>query len=85
MFGIDSTWRRAENQMQFTNSLKMKMAVILGVIHMILGLIVRIINFIKQKKMVHLFTLAIPQMIFMLVTFTYMVFLIVKKWTIDFG
>ena len=83
-FGIDSMWRAAENQMQYTNSLKMKMAVILGVFHMLIGLTLKIINSISKKKWSELFTLSIPQMLFMICTFAYMDFLIIMKWNTEF-
>ena len=84
MFGIDSVWKVAENQMQFTNSLKMKIAVIIGVAHMMLGLLVRFINGIKKKDWIDVFTITLPQTIFMLSTFVYMDYLIFYKWTIDY-
>lgn len=82
--GIDSIWKVAENKMQFTNSFKMKLAVILGVIHMLLGLGIKIINTVKKNNYLSLFTVAIPQLIFMLCTFFYMDFLIVLKWNTDY-
>jgi len=66
--------------MAFTNSLKMKTAVIIGVVHMMFGLLLRFYNCIKKKKYLDLFTLAIPQIIFMTCTFIYMDYLIIYKW-----
>jgi V-type H+-transporting ATPase subunit a len=78
--GIDSIWKVSENAMQYTNSLKMKIAVILGVVHMIFGLFIRLLNNFKKKKYSEMFTLTIPQIIFLLCTFVYMDYLIVYKW-----
>jgi len=66
--------------MAFTNSLKMKMAVIIGVIHMIFGLFLKLYNCIRKKKYLDMFVLAIPQLIFMICTFVYMDYLIIYKW-----
>ena len=63
----------------------MKLAVILGVAHMMLGLVVRFINGIKKKDYLDVFTLTLPQTIFMLSTFVYMDYLIFYKWTMDYS
>ena len=83
--GIDSIWKVAENQMQFTNSLKMKIAVIIGVTHMMLGLLVRFLNGIKKRDWLDVFSTTLPQTLFMLCTFVYMDYLIFLKWTMDYS
>ena len=51
---------------------------------MMLGLFLKIYNCFRQAKWVDLFTLAIPQIIFMTCTFVYMDFIIVYKWSTDY-
>lgn len=82
--GLDSIWKGALNQMQYVNSYKMKMAVIFGVCHMLLGLGLKVINTVRRKNWLSLFTQAIPQIIFMLCTFVYMDYLIIYKWNTDY-
>jgi V-type H+-transporting ATPase subunit a len=67
--------------MGFTNSLKMKLAVILGVVHMMFGILLKLVNNLRQRQWVDFFTLTIPQLVFMSCTFLYMDYLIVYKWT----
>lgn len=66
--------------MQFVNSLKMKLAVVIGVAHMMVGLLIRFINGCRKSDKLDIIALTIPQTIFMLSTFVYMDFLIVYKW-----
>jgi V-type H+-transporting ATPase subunit a len=49
-FGLDPVWNVATNYLNYINSLKMKIAVIIGVIHMLLGIIVKSINLIHFKQ-----------------------------------
>ena len=63
----------------------MKVAVILGVVHMMLGLFVKLANGIKNRNLLEIFTLTLPQIVFMSVTFVYMDYLILLKWTIDYS
>ena len=45
-FGVDPIWRWSDQLIKFTNSLKMKNAVILGVAQMTFGIVLKILNFI---------------------------------------
>ena len=47
---------------------------------MMFGLFIRLLNNFKKKKYSEMFTLTIPQIIFLLCTFVYMDYLIVYKW-----
>lgn len=49
-FGLDPAWSVAENYLDFVNSLKMKISVIIGVIHMTLGIFVKAGNTIYFGK-----------------------------------
>jgi V-type H+-transporting ATPase subunit a len=82
-FGVDPAWRTADNELLFFNSLKMKMSVILGITQMMLGLGLKLANAIYFKSKVDLYFEAIPQIVFMLALFGYMIFLIVFKWAVD--
>jgi len=82
-FGIDPTWYNKSNELLFFNSLKMKMAVILGVIHMTSGILLSLSNHLYFKDYLSIFFEFIPRLIFMIATFGYMIIIIVYKWTID--
>lgn len=43
-FGVDPVWGRAQNNLIFVNSLKMKISVIIAIIHMTMGIIVKAFN-----------------------------------------
>lgn len=84
-FGVDPTWHSSDNDLLFFNSLKMKTAVIIGIIQMTFGLFLKVSNALHFKSKVDLFLEAIPQVIFMVGLFGYMVFLIVLKWSINWN
>ncbi|RHZ57889.1 hypothetical protein Glove_382g39 [Diversispora epigaea] len=82
-FGIDPAWHGTDNYLLFTNSYKMKMSIILGVIQMSFGIILTIYNYTYFKKRISIYTEFIPQMLFMQCIFGYLVFTIIYKWSID--
>ncbi|KAF8819018.1 putative vacuolar proton translocating ATPase subunit [Cardiosporidium cionae] len=84
-FGIDPAWRGAINELTYTNSFKMKFAIIVGFVQMFFGLCLRGLNAIYfRSKGDFLFTF-LPQLIFFTGFVGYLVFLIVFKWITPVG
>eukprot|EP01094_Clydonella_sp_ATCC50884_P023611 TRINITY_DN570_c1_g1_i1.p1 TRINITY_DN570_c1_g1~~TRINITY_DN570_c1_g1_i1.p1 ORF type:complete len:834 (-),score=357.09 TRINITY_DN570_c1_g1_i1:154-2655(-) len=84
-FGVDPIWKGAENELDFYNSLKMKMSVLLGVIQMCLGIILSLFNGVHFRKPYNIIFEFIPQILFMGLIFGYMDFLIIYKWLKDWS
>ena len=84
-FGLDPIWYIATNELAFVNSLKMKLSVILGVFHMLLGIFLKGINALFQNDFVEFVFIFFPQLIIMLILFGYMDFLIFVKWNTEYG
>jgi V-type H+-transporting ATPase subunit a len=81
---VDPVWGIAENKLTYLNSLKMKLAVILGVSQMILGIFVKGGNAIYFSNKIDFFCEFIPQIIFMCCTFGYMCVMIIFKWITNY-
>lgn len=79
-FGLDPIWAVAQNNLNYVNSLKMKISVIIAVVHMTLGIFVKATNAIYFGKWMDFVFEFLPQLAFMTVLFAYMDFLIVFKW-----
>lgn len=84
-FGVDPAWHGADNGLVFTNSYKMKMSIVLGVIHMTFALCLQLPNHIKFKRPLDIYANFIPQMIFLQSIFGYLVVCILYKWSIDWS
>lgn len=82
-FGLDPAWHGASNSLVFTNSLKMKMSIILGVLHMSMALCINVPNAIHFKKPVNIYGDFIPKMLLLQSLFGYLVFTILYKWSVD--
>ncbi|XP_071472097.1 V-type proton ATPase 116 kDa subunit a 3 [Marmota flaviventris] len=79
-FGIDPVWSLATNHLSFLNSFKMKMSVILGVTHMAFGVLLGVFNHVHFRQGYRLLLETLPELIFLLGLFGYLVFLVVYKW-----
>ena len=58
--GMDPVWKQTKQDITFSNSLKMKMAVIFGVAHMSLGIVMKGLNAIYWKRWLELIFEFIP-------------------------
>ncbi|KAM4845491.1 V-type proton ATPase 116 kDa subunit a 3 isoform 1-T1 [Thomomys bottae] len=79
-FGIDPIWSLAANHLSFLNSFKMKMSVILGVTHMAFGVFLGIFNHVHFGQPHRLLLETLPELVFLLGLFGYLVFLVIYKW-----
>lgn len=79
-FGVDPVWAISDQQLSFTNSLKMKLSVIVGITQMTFGLFIKLSNHIHERDWLSIYGEFIPQLIFMISFFNYMQFIIVYKW-----
>ncbi|KAG9225878.1 hypothetical protein CCMSSC00406_0008406 [Pleurotus cornucopiae] len=84
-FGLDPAWHVADNQLIFVNSYKMKMSIVLGVIHMTFALCLQVPNHIRFKRPLDIWANFVPQMIFLQSLFGYLTICILYKWSIDWS
>ena len=82
--GLDPSWIGKQNELTFTNSLKMKLSIIVGVLHMLLGIAIKGVNDYNLKKNVAFFFEFIPQFLFMFILFGYLIYMIFYKWGTDY-
>ena len=70
-------------QLSYSNSYKMKMSIILGVLQMNLGLFCSLLNALHFRNAIDVWCEFVPQAIFMLSIFGYLCFAIFLKWSTD--
>lgn len=80
--GLDPVWQAATNKIIFLNSYKMKLSIIFGVIHMIFGVCLSVVNHIHFRKSINIILEFVPQILFLLLLFAYMVAMMFIKWAI---
>jgi len=82
---MDPAWLDSENKLIFMNSYKMKMSVVVGVIHMIFGTILSFFNFSFFGSVINIVGVFIPELIFMVSIFGYLAVSIVYKWVTNWS
>ncbi len=82
MFGVDPVWQVSENKIVFLNAFKMKISIILGVIHMTFGVCLSYWNHSYFKKPLNVYAEFIPQILFLTCMFGYLSLLMWVKWTL---
>merc|ERR1712050_669337 len=80
-FGLDWAWVGASNELLYVNSLKMKLSVLFGVLQMVVGVLLRWSNALKECNFTDFIFECVPMMIFMLCFFGWMDVMILYKWT----
>lgn len=89
--GMDPIWQLAKNKIQFLNSFKMKLSIIIGVVHMIFGVCLSVVNLRFFRRSSDILLQFVPQILFLVLMFGYLVFLMFFKWLVygpkhtDFG
>ncbi|XP_049963187.1 V-type proton ATPase 116 kDa subunit a 1-like [Schistocerca serialis cubense] len=79
--GMDPAWQLAEaNKIMFLNSFKMKLSIIFGFFHMGFGVILGVVNHIHFRKPINILLETVPQFLFLLLLFGYLVSLMFAKW-----
>lgn len=79
-YGLDPIWMLASNKIIFLNSLKMKLSIIFGVVHMIFGVCMSVVNNVHFRSKVNILLEFVPMMLFLVVLFGYMCFMMFFKW-----
>ena len=82
-FGIDPMWHLAANKMTFFNSFKMKASIVVGVLQMALGILLSFLNHREFGDRRAIWFVFVPELVFFLSIFGYLVLMIFLKWATD--
>jgi len=82
-FGVDPAWHISSNELLFFNSMKMKTAVIFGVVQMTGGIFLKGLNALYFGDRAVFWLEFMPMIIFDFCLFVYMAVLIFTKWAIN--
>ena len=78
--GFDPKWNHASNNLNFTNAVKLKLSIVIAILHMNLGICLSAVNYIHEKDWQSLAFHFLPQFLFFNCLFGYMAWMIVWKW-----
>jgi V-type H+-transporting ATPase subunit a len=84
-FGIDPIWGVSGNELVFVNGLKMKISVIIAIIHMSVGVVLKLSNALFFRRSLEIVFEFIPQILFLGLLFGYMDLLVIYKWLTPWG
>jgi V-type H+-transporting ATPase subunit a len=82
-FGVDPVWKGCPNELDYYNSFKMKLSILLGILQMSLGIFLSAMNYNKEKaplRWINLLFQFLPQITFLWSIFGYMCVLVIIKW-----
>lgn len=82
---IRGEWGVAENGLNFENSLKMKLSMVVAFVHMVFGTVLKMVNELKRGQTKHFYLDSLPKLVLMFTTVGYLVFLIITKWLTDYS
>jgi V-type H+-transporting ATPase subunit a len=81
---VDPVWYVSEQEIQFLNSFKMKISVILGILQMSLGIVQKGLNAKYRGDKLEFLHEFVPQLTMLLCLFGYMDLLIIIKWLTNY-
>ncbi|PIK38919.1 ATPase, H+ transporting, lysosomal V0 subunit a2 [Apostichopus japonicus] len=77
---IFQIWQVSNNKLNVLNSLKMKLSVTLGISQMVFGVILSYVNYRFFRQRMDVYLVFIPQLIFIIFIFGYLILMIFLKW-----